>query len=98
MANFEKLTAPSEGQRITFFDGNPVVPDHPIIPFIRGDGTGIDIWPATQLVIDKAIEKAYGKNRSIEWFKIYAGDEACDLYGTYPVSYTHLTLPTILLV
>ena len=56
MANFEKLTAPSEGQRITFFDGNPVVPDHPIIPFIRGDGTGIDIWPATQLVIDKAIE------------------------------------------
>ncbi len=83
MANFEKLTAPSEGQRITFIDGNPVVPDHPIIPFIRGDGTGIDIWPATQLVIDKAIEKAYGKNRSIEWFKIYAGDEACELYGTY---------------
>ena len=43
MANFEKLIAPSEGQRITFVDGNPVVPDHPIIPFIRGDGTGIDI-------------------------------------------------------
>jgi len=83
MAIFEKLTAPSHGQRITFVDGNPVVPDHPIIPFIRGDGTGIDIWPATQLVIDKAIEKAYGKKRSIEWFKIYAGDEACDLYGTY---------------
>ena len=83
MAIFEKLIAPSEGQRITFIDGNPVVPDHPIIPFIRGDGTGIDIWPATQLVIDKAIQKAYGNNRSIEWFKIYAGDEACDLYGTY---------------
>ena len=83
MVNFEKLTAPSEGQRITFTDGTPVVPDNPIIPFIRGDGTGIDIWPATQLVIDKAIEKAYGRNRSIEWFKIYAGDEACDLYGTY---------------
>ena len=74
MASFEKLTAPSEGKKITFVDGNPVVPDHPIIPFIRGDGTGIDIWPATQLVIDKAIEKAYGRNRSIEWFKIYAGD------------------------
>ena len=83
MANFEKLIAPSEGQKINFVDGNPVVPDHPIIPFIRGDGTGIDIWPATQLVIDQAIKKAYGKNRSIEWFKIYAGDEACDLYGTY---------------
>tara|TARA_B100000965_G_scaffold10859_1_gene8415 strand:- start:701 stop:2125 length:1425 start_codon:yes stop_codon:yes gene_type:complete len=83
MVHFEKLTAPSEGQKITFIDGSPVVPDHPIIPFIRGDGTGIDIWPATQLVIDKAIEKAYGNKRSIEWFKIYAGDEACDLYGTY---------------
>ena len=63
MANFEKLIAPSEGQRITFIDGNPVVQEHPIIPFIRGDGTGIDIWPATQLVIDKAIEKAYGSIR-----------------------------------
>jgi len=83
MVHFEKLTAPSEGQKITFIDGSPVVPDHPIIPFIRGDGTGIDIWPATQLVIDKAIQKAYGNKRSIEWFKIYAGDEACDLYGTY---------------
>ena len=56
MVHFEKLTAPSEGQKITFIDGSPVVPDHPIIPFIRGDGTGIDIWPATQLVIDKAIQ------------------------------------------
>ena len=50
MKNFEKITAPSEGQRITFVDGNPVVPDHPIIPFIRGDGTGIDIWPAVGAV------------------------------------------------
>ena len=55
----------------------------PIVPFIRGDGTGVDIWPATQRVIDAAIAKAYGDQRQISWFKIYAGDEACEKYGTY---------------
>ncbi len=83
MTIFEKLKAPSQGEAISFVEGKPIVPDHPIIPFIRGDGTGVDIWPATQLVLDKAIEKAYGNSRKIEWFKIYAGDEACELYGTY---------------
>ncbi len=83
MKQFEKLIAPTKGSKINFFNGLPEVPNNPIIPFIRGDGTGIDIWPATQKVLDKAIEKSYGKDRQIEWFKIYAGDEACDLYGTY---------------
>jgi isocitrate dehydrogenase len=80
---YEKITPPGTGDRITFKDGEPIVPDNPIIPFIRGDGTGVDIWPATQKVIDAAIQTAYGDKRSISWFKIYAGDEACDLYGTY---------------
>ncbi|NEQ17094.1 MAG: NADP-dependent isocitrate dehydrogenase [Moorea sp. SIO3E2] len=53
------------------------------MPFIRGDGTGVDIWPAAQKVIDAAVECAYGADRSISWFKIYAGDEACEKYGTY---------------
>ncbi len=83
MAEFEKLQAPTQGQAIRFVDGNPEVPNNPIIPFIRGDGTGVDIWPATKKVIDAAVEKAYGNNRQIEWFKIYAGDEACELYGSY---------------
>ncbi len=83
MAHFQKLTNPSNGNRIEFVNGQPVVPDDPIIPFIRGDGTGVDIWPATQKVLDAAITRAYGNKRKIEWFKIYAGDEACDLYGTY---------------
>ncbi|RMD67141.1 MAG: NADP-dependent isocitrate dehydrogenase, partial [Cyanobacteria bacterium J149] len=61
----------------------PIVPDDPIIPFIRGDGTGVDIWPATEKVINAAVEKAYGGKRKINWFKIYAGDEACEKYGTY---------------
>ena len=83
MAQFEKLTTPKQGKAIHFDNGKPIVPNNPIIPFIRGDGTGIDIWPATQKVLDQAVKKAYGSERYIEWFKVYAGDEACDLYGTY---------------
>ncbi|BAU65814.1 isocitrate dehydrogenase, NADP-dependent [Stanieria sp. NIES-3757] len=80
---YEKLTSPSQGSKITFKDGKPIVPDDPIIPFIRGDGTGVDIWPATEKVIDAAVSAAYGGKRQINWFKVYAGDEACDKYGTY---------------
>ena len=80
---YEKLKAPTSGQKITFKNGEPQVPDNPIIPFIRGDGTGIDIWPATQKVLDAAVKKAYNGKKQINWFKVYAGDEACDLYGTY---------------
>ncbi len=80
---YEKLTPPAIGDRITFQNGNPIVPDQPIIPFIRGDGTGIDLWPATQRVIDAAVARAYGSSRKIIWFKVYAGDEACAQYGMY---------------
>ena len=83
MPKFEKLTLPNEGEIITFNQGKPNVPNNPIVPFIRGDGTGVDIWPATQIVLDSAIKKSYGDKRKINWFKIYAGDEACELYGTY---------------
>ena len=80
---YEKITPPHTGSRITFEDGKPIVPDNPIIPFIRGDGTGVDIWPAAEKVFDAAVQAAYGDKRRISWFKIYAGDEACELYGTY---------------
>ncbi len=80
---FDKLTAPTTGSKITFKDGKPIVPDEPIIPFIRGDGTGVDIWPATEKVINAAVAKAYDGKRKINWFKIYAGDEACEKYGTF---------------
>jgi isocitrate dehydrogenase len=83
MATYEKLTVPASGTAIRFEGGQPIVPNDPIIPFIRGDGTGVDIWPATQRVLDAAVAKAYGGERRIEWFKVYAGDEACELYGTY---------------
>lgn len=80
---YEKITPPTSGDRVTFTNGHPIVPDNPIIPFIRGDGTGIDLWPATQRVLDAAIAKAYVDKRQISWFKVYAGDEACEQYGTY---------------
>ncbi|MGK7950973.1 MAG: NADP-dependent isocitrate dehydrogenase [Xenococcaceae cyanobacterium] len=80
---YEKLVPPHTGSKITFENGKPIVPDFPIIPFIRGDGTGVDIWPATEKVIDAAVQAAYGDKRKINWFKIYAGDEACEKYGTY---------------
>lgn len=80
---YEQITPPSTGSKVTFKNGEPIVPDDPIIPFIRGDGTGIDLWPASQKVFDAAVKAAYGDKRQINWFKVYAGDEACDRYGTY---------------
>ncbi len=80
---YEQLTPPTAGSKITFANGEPIVPNHPIIPFIRGDGTGIDLWPASQKVFDAAVQAAYGGDRQISWFKVYAGDEACEKYGTY---------------
>jgi isocitrate dehydrogenase len=80
---YEKIVPPTTGSKITFKAGEPIVPDNPIIPFIRGDGTGIDIWPAAQRVFDAAVQKAYAGQRQITWFKVYAGDEACEVYGTY---------------
>ncbi|MDY7014036.1 MAG: NADP-dependent isocitrate dehydrogenase, partial [Cyanobacteriota bacterium] len=78
-----KIVPPTVGSKITFKEGQPIVPDDPIIPFIRGDGTGVDIWPATEKTINAAVKKAYGGKRKIHWFKVYAGDEACEQYGTY---------------
>jgi isocitrate dehydrogenase len=80
---YDKITPPTVGEKVRFENGQPIVPDNPIVPFIRGDGTGIDLWPASQRVLDAAIEQAYGGQRKISWLKVYAGDEACEVYGTY---------------
>jgi isocitrate dehydrogenase len=61
-------------------DGKLNVPDNPIIPFIEGDGTGVDIWPAAQMVFDTAVKKAYGGKREIVWFEVYAGEKANKVY------------------
>jgi len=81
MSAYTKLVPPARGEKIYFADGKVQVPDRPVIPFIEGDGTGPDIWKASQYVMDKAVEKAYGGKKSIEWFEVYAGEKANDVYG-----------------
>ncbi|HVP29193.1 MAG TPA: NADP-dependent isocitrate dehydrogenase [Myxococcota bacterium] len=81
-------TAPSAGQKITFHTratgaGEPVVPDHPIIPFIEGDGTGPDIWRASVRVFDAAVAKAYGGKRKIVWREVLAGEKAYKETGNW---------------
>jgi len=67
-------------EKITLVDGELQVPDNPIIPFIEGDGTGVDIWPAAKLVLDAAAKKN-GKN--IEWVEVLAGQKAFDETGEW---------------
>ena len=81
MAPKVKLVPPKGGKAITLRGTKLVVPDTPIIPFIEGDGTGVDIWPATQRVLDAAVAKAYGGAKRIAWFEVYAGEKANRVYG-----------------
>ena len=74
---------PPEGGKITITNGNLQVPDNPIVPFIRGDGTGPDIWAASQLVFDAAIEKAYGGAKQIAWFEVFAGQSSKDKFDEW---------------
>src|ERR1700728_625967 len=75
-STYNGLELPKTGEPIEYKDGQFTVPDHPIIPFIEGDGTGRDIWKASQRVFDAAVEKAYGGKRAIRWFEIFAGEKA----------------------
>ncbi len=71
------------GQKITIQNGVLNVPDNPIIPFIEGDGTGVDIWPASKLVFDAAVEKAYGGSKKIEWKEVLAGEKSYNANGSW---------------
>ncbi len=79
------LTPPSEGQKIAIDReaGEIRVPDNPIIPFIEGDGTGPDIWRASQRVFDAAVQKIYNGNKKIVWFEVLAGEKAHNKLGTW---------------
>ena len=78
----QHIQIPSQGQKITVEkDFKLNVPDHPVIPFIEGDGIGVDITPAMRRVVDAAVAKAYGSKRRIEWMEIYAGEKALKIYG-----------------
>ncbi len=81
MSKYSKITVPVSGEKITIQGEKLIIPDNPIIPFIEGDGTGPDIWKASQYVFDAAIEKAYGGRRKIEWMEVFAGEKAITVYG-----------------
>ena len=74
-SSYNGVAVPSDGKVIEYSGGEFRVPDHPIIPFIEGDGTGRDIWKASRRVFDAAVEKAYGGKRKIAWLEVFAGEK-----------------------
>lgn len=80
--SFDKINVPEQGQAITVNSDSSInVPNHPIIPFIEGDGIGVDVTPAMRNVVDEAVKKAYGDDRKIAWMEVYAGEKATQVYG-----------------
>ena len=77
-----KVVVPSVGEKISLdAQGKLVVPNHPVIPFIEGDGIGVDVTPAMIKVVDAAVAKAYGDKRQIAWMEIYTGEKSTQVYG-----------------
>ncbi len=79
---YQKIVVPDQGEKITVNDDLSLnVPDQPLVPFIEGDGIGVDITPVMRIVVDAAVEKAYAGKRRISWMEIYAGEKANKVYG-----------------
>jgi isocitrate dehydrogenase len=79
---YKDITPPAGG-KISIQNGKLTVPENPILPFIRGDGTGPDIWAASQRVFDAAVQKAYGGKRKVVWFEVYAGEAAKNKFDNW---------------
>src|SRR3989338_3719735 len=80
--NYQRILPPSQGEKISVNTNLTLnVPDYPIIPFIEGDGIGVDITPVMRYVVDSAVEKAYQGQREIAWMEVYAGEKATRVYG-----------------
>ncbi len=80
---FNNLPVPTDGETIEVRDGKFIIPNNPIIPFIEGDGTGRDIWKASRRVFDAAVENAYGGDRRVVWYEIFAGQKAYDQFENW---------------
>lgn len=83
MTNYKLAKVPNNGEIIKYINGILEVPNNPIIPFIRGDGIGSDIWSAAVRVFDAAVQKAFNNNKKIEWMEIFAGEKAHELSGEW---------------
>ncbi|MEK7809974.1 MAG: isocitrate/isopropylmalate family dehydrogenase, partial [Chloroflexota bacterium] len=79
---YQHLKVP-DGEKISVANGKLNVPDHPVIPFIEGDGTGRDIWRASVRVLDAAVAKAYGGKRKLAWMEVYAGEKSFNKFNTW---------------
>src|SRR5882724_12474841 len=79
---YKDLTPPA-GAKISIKNGKLNVPDNPVLPFIRGDGTGPDIWAASERVFDAAVKKAYGGKRKVEWLEVFAGETAFQKFNNW---------------
>jgi isocitrate dehydrogenase len=77
------IDVPANGEKITIRAGKLQVPEHPIIPFVEGDGTGRDIWRASKRVLDAAVEKSYNGKRTIQWMEVFAGEKAYNNFGSW---------------
>jgi len=77
-----QITIPDTGEKITFIDGKLLVPNNPIIPFIEGDGIGVDVTPPMLKVVNAAVAKAYSGEREISWMEVYAGEKATKMYDS----------------
>src|SRR5258707_1020400 len=78
-----KDVTPPAGDKISVTNGKLTVPENPILPFIRGDGTGADIWAASERVFNAAVQKAYAGKRKISWFEVYAGETAKNRFDNW---------------
>ena len=79
--SYKKIKIPKKGKKITYIDGALSVPENPIIPFIEGDGIGVDITPPMIKVVDEAVKIAYSGKRKIEWMEVYCGEKSTKVYG-----------------
>src|ERR1700723_1492831 len=82
-SSYNGVAVPGDGKKIGYANGKYSVPENPIIPFIEGDGTGRDIWKASQRVFDAAVEKAYQGKRKVAWYEIFAGEKAYRKFQTW---------------
>ena len=80
--HYDHIAVPEDGERITINNDHSLnVPERPIVPYIEGDGIGIDVTPVMLAVTDAAVQRAYGDKRAIAWMQVYAGEKATEVYG-----------------
>lgn len=82
-SEYKIVKVPQGGEKIEISNGKIHTPNHPIVPFVEGDGTGRDIWRASVRVLDAAVEKAYGGKKAIRWMEVYAGEKAFTSFGSW---------------